>query len=209
VWQTGNGVAAGLTNRRPRPKQHAHARVLCALLIISSQSTTARWDERVYDLNAWQLPRRPLNATADGEPFEPGPLRGQTRLPDDLVGSDKAFVPLDSVGGCTTLVRADVHREGALFTTYYAVGTTWGREGRDGLESEGGFWRLKVGLRLGGRGRSGVGNVIIRGPNAPLKPHPPANGTAGLCYVARSFGRSCWLATRLVTYHQSYWIKQP
>ena len=31
--------------------------------------------------------------------------------------------------------------------------------------------------------------------------HPP-----GLCYVARSLGRSCWLATKIVTYHQSYWI---
>lgn len=76
------------------------------------------------------------------------------------------FVPVDSVGGCTTLVRADVHREGALFAPHFSVGTSWGAEGGDGIESE------------------------------------------GLCYVARAMGRSCWLATRVVTHHQSYWVKR-
>jgi hypothetical protein len=30
-------------------------------------------------------------------------------------------------------------------------------------------------------------------------PLPPT----GLCYVAKRMGRSCWLATKIVTYHQS------
>lgn len=51
------------------------------------------------------------------------------------------FVRLDSVGGCTTLVRADVHREGALFTPNFAVGGTWEKDGWDAIETEGGLLR--------------------------------------------------------------------
>jgi hypothetical protein len=53
--------------------------------------------------------------------FAPGPVVGETKLPSDLEDSEEPFVPLDSVGGCTTLVRADVHREGALFSPHYVV----------------------------------------------------------------------------------------
>ncbi|KIY95971.1 hypothetical protein MNEG_11989 [Monoraphidium neglectum] len=92
------------------------------------------------------------------------PVAGVSKFPDDLEGSPEPFVPLDSVGGCTTLVRADVHREGALFAPYYLIGASWKGDGYDGVESE------------------------------------------GLCYAARYLGRTCWLATKLVTYHQSYWV---
>jgi hypothetical protein len=67
-----------------------------------------------------------------------GPVSGVTKLPDDLEGSPEPFVPLDSVGGCTTLVRADVHREGALFAPYYLIGASWEGDGYDGVETEGG-----------------------------------------------------------------------
>ncbi|KAI8476936.1 MAG: hypothetical protein J3K34DRAFT_399862 [Monoraphidium minutum] len=97
---------------------------------------TKGWDESVYDLNAWRLPRLPYNAS-QGPDFVPGPVPGVTRLPQDFEKSPDPFVPIDSVGGCTTLVRADAHREGALFATHYAVGTTWEGDGFDGIETEG------------------------------------------------------------------------
>ena len=77
----------------------------------------------------------------------------QTKIrPNDLEGSAEPFVPLDSIGGCTTLIRADVHREGALFPPNYAIGGTWDTDGYDGVETEGGWaggWG--VGGREGGR----------------------------------------------------------
>jgi hypothetical protein len=89
-----------------------------------------------------------------------------TKFPHELAaeGNADAYAPLDSVGGCTTLVAADVHREGAWFAVNYPIGATWQKDGYDGVESE------------------------------------------GLCYVAKALGRSCWLATRVVTYHQSFWV---
>jgi hypothetical protein len=60
-----------------------------------------------------------------------------TRFPTDFEGGREPFVPLDSVGGCTTLVKADVHREGALFAPNYLIGARWGADGHDGIESEG------------------------------------------------------------------------
>ena len=59
----------------------------------------------------------------------------------DFENGPDEFVPIDSVGGCTTLVRADVHREGALFAPYYVIGAAWDKDGYDGVESEG-AWAL-------------------------------------------------------------------
>ena len=185
-------------------------------------AVTKGWDERVYDLNAFRLvvepeeqqKKRPSNGACE-DPVAAAPEHPRL-AGDELLralfaaaaanasssgakgtssagaaagaGADAApragdanstaagatsaaplpppFVPIDSVGGCTTLVRADVHREGALFAPHFSVGASWGAEGGDGIESE------------------------------------------GLCYVARAMGRSCWLATRVVTHHQSYWVKR-
>lgn len=67
-----------------------------------------------------------------------GPVPGETKLADAVEKDTQGdFAPLNSVGGCTTLVKADVHREGALFPPNWAVGTTWERDGWDGIESEG------------------------------------------------------------------------
>lgn len=63
----------------------------------------------------------------------------------ELAASSEPYVPLTAVGGCTTLVKADVHREGALFATYYVVGTSWDAFGMDGVESEGGHTRTRRG----------------------------------------------------------------
>ncbi|GBF94395.1 hypothetical protein Rsub_07209 [Raphidocelis subcapitata] len=88
-------------------------------------TVTNGWNNILYERNAWQLPRRPSQA------------RGETRFADAFAGGPEPFVPLDSVGGCTTLVAADVHREGALFAPNYVIGAPWGADGFDGIESEG------------------------------------------------------------------------
>lgn len=89
-------------------------------------------------------------------------MPGATKLTDELerqVSGD--FAPLTAVGACTTLVRADVHREGALFTPNWAVGTTWERDGWDGIESEGeGVGEAKR-ARLAGAGTAP--SLTIRG----------------------------------------------
>ncbi|KAI8909858.1 Anp1-domain-containing protein [Powellomyces hirtus] len=95
-----------------------------------------------YDLNAWQGKRKvptedERKAIARGELFVPGPDGALNtgnladRFPDE-------FVPLDSVGGTVLYVRADVHREGAVFPPYYIIGAEWDQmEGYDGIETEG------------------------------------------------------------------------
>ncbi|KAG7375378.1 hypothetical protein PHYPSEUDO_001601 [Phytophthora pseudosyringae] len=90
-------------------------------------------DSYDYDLNAWVGHRkvRPANT----ENFVPGPL--SARNMHDLVGEKQAAVPLDSVGGTMLYVRADVHRQGVVFPAHYIIGSEWGREGYDGIETEG------------------------------------------------------------------------
>lgn len=34
-------------------------------------------------------------------------------------------------------VRADVHRQGVMFPAHYVISSEWGREGYDGIETEG------------------------------------------------------------------------
>ncbi len=57
--------------------------------------------------------------------------------PSDMANSTEPFVQLDSVGATVLFVKANVHREGALFSVTPVVGAEWGHEGYDGLESEG------------------------------------------------------------------------
>ncbi|OWY90600.1 LOW QUALITY PROTEIN: hypothetical protein PHMEG_00041201 [Phytophthora megakarya] len=40
-------------------------------------------------------------------------------------------------GGTMLYVRADIHRQGVMFPTNYVIGSEWGREGYDGIETEG------------------------------------------------------------------------
>jgi hypothetical protein len=101
--------------------------------------------------------------SAPTPPRTPGPVPGETRFPSDFESGPDPFVPLDSVGGCTTLVRADVHREGALFAPNYLVGASWQGDGYDGLESEGG-WDLGVEVEVGSRWR--LGARFVGGPAA-------------------------------------------
>ncbi|KAF4039864.1 Anp1 [Phytophthora infestans] len=86
-----------------------------------------------YDKNAW-VGHRKVRAT-DDKNFVPGPLNARSfhNLPD----KSKTFVPLDSVGGTMLYVRADIHRQGVMFPVHYVIGSEWGREGYDGIETEG------------------------------------------------------------------------
>ncbi|KAG7390949.1 hypothetical protein PHYBOEH_006819 [Phytophthora boehmeriae] len=87
-----------------------------------------------YDLNAWVGHRkvRPTNSSND---FVPGPFSAKSLY--DLRDEENPIVPLDSVGGTMLYVRADVHRQGVLFPAHYVIGSEWGAEGYDGIETEG------------------------------------------------------------------------
>jgi hypothetical protein len=50
--------------------------------------------------------------------------------------SEEIF-PLDSVGGTLLYINAVLVRQGLIFPWWYAVGTTWEKDGGDGIETEG------------------------------------------------------------------------
>ncbi|GMF54088.1 unnamed protein product [Phytophthora fragariaefolia] len=88
-----------------------------------------------YDMNAWVGRRKVRTTEQDVSDFVPGPLNAKHmhNMPD----KSKQFAPLDSVGGTMLYVRAEVHRQGVLFPVHYVIGSEWGREGYDGIETEG------------------------------------------------------------------------
>ncbi|KAL3667290.1 hypothetical protein V7S43_007522 [Phytophthora oleae] len=88
-----------------------------------------------YDSNAWVGQRKVRSAGQSADEFVPGPLNARSfhNLPD----KSKQFVPLDSVGGTMLYVRAEIHRQGVVFPAHYSIGSEWGREGYDGIETEG------------------------------------------------------------------------
>ncbi|ETW02970.1 hypothetical protein H310_05411 [Aphanomyces invadans] len=95
-----------------------------------------------YDLNAWhgnrKLPtQEELEAYRQGNfLFVPGPADdGLTRHMNDMRWHE--FYPLDSVGGTMLYVKADIHRQGVVFTTHHVIGSDWKYEGYDGIETEG------------------------------------------------------------------------
>ncbi|OWY98275.1 hypothetical protein PHMEG_00030990 [Phytophthora megakarya] len=88
-----------------------------------------------YDQNAWVGQRLVRQPELNGDDFMPGPL--DVKLLDKVVDKSKPYTPLDSVGATMLYVRADVHRQGVLFPMHYVIGSEWGREGFDGIETEG------------------------------------------------------------------------
>ncbi|RDA95951.1 hypothetical protein CP533_5933 [Ophiocordyceps camponoti-saundersi (nom. inval.)] len=87
---------------------------------------TKKMDERPYDFNSWQDSEIALNMTANMGPDEIL-LEGYAEMatyralmaymgaPD---GSKDETVPLDGVGGTALLVKAEVHRDGAMFPPF-------------------------------------------------------------------------------------------
>ncbi|DAZ97728.1 TPA: LOW QUALITY PROTEIN: hypothetical protein N0F65_009627 [Lagenidium giganteum] len=88
-----------------------------------------------YDLNAWVGQRKVPGPDDDKLKFVPEPLN--VKHIGDFKGGADDFVGLDSVGGTMLYVRAEVHRQGVLFPHHYVIGSEWGAEGYDGIETEG------------------------------------------------------------------------
>uniref|UniRef100_M4BFC8 Glycosyltransferase family 62 protein n=1 Tax=Hyaloperonospora arabidopsidis (strain Emoy2) TaxID=559515 RepID=M4BFC8_HYAAE len=88
-----------------------------------------------YDLNAWVGERSVRPPTHLNGTYVPRPLH--VEFLNQIDKSKEPFAPIDSVGGTMVYVRAEVHRQGILFPVHYVIGSEWGREGYDGIETEG------------------------------------------------------------------------
>lgn len=105
-----------------------------------------------YDLNAWRGTRRgPRGWDLDQAEIDAGEegLQGQYQvleLLDDTKDDD--LVPLDTVGATLLYMRASLVWRGLTFPHQYIVGTRWGKDGWDGIESEGLCYRAR-GLKGG------------------------------------------------------------
>lgn len=87
-----------------------------------------------YDLNAW-VGQRKVRRSARDASFVPGDL--SVNRMKQFHGGKETFVPLDAVGGTMLYVKADIHRQGVLFPVHHLIGSEWGSEGYDGIETEG------------------------------------------------------------------------
>ncbi|KAK6524711.1 hypothetical protein TWF281_011611 [Arthrobotrys megalospora] len=100
------------------------------------------FDRRDYDRNAWSgFGKRPssweLNNIIRGTEY-PG-MESWARALSQLINGtdDNDIVKLDSIGGTALYIRADLLREGLIFPVHSVVGTGWGKDGTDGIETEG------------------------------------------------------------------------
>ncbi|GMF47502.1 unnamed protein product [Phytophthora fragariaefolia] len=87
-----------------------------------------------FDLNAW-VGHRKIRRSSRDTSFVPGDL--SVKRMKQFHGGEDTFVPLDSVGGTMLYVKAEVHRQGVLFPVHHLIGSEWGNEGYDGIETEG------------------------------------------------------------------------
>ena len=94
-----------------------------------------------YDANSWAGARYRNPATGlvpDPETGQEGELETQKHITELIEGtSDEDVVHLDSVGGVILYIRASLVHQGLTFPPYNVIGTGWGRDGWDGLETEG------------------------------------------------------------------------
>lgn len=83
----------------------------------------------------------------------------KVRLVDELIEGtrDGELVRLDAVGGTILYMRAGLVWEGLNFPSYNVVGTSWGRDGGDGIETEG--------VCYAARGLEGGGCYVLGGKN--------------------------------------------
>ena len=120
-------------------------------LMLSHSSTnpaagiiTARCEDKGsynYDKNAWGGGGRPgPEGTVSNEPEVKEKEAGMRQmLVDELIAGtkDSDLLPLDAVGGTILYMRAGLVWDGLNFPSMYVVGTRWGRDGWDGIETEG------------------------------------------------------------------------
>lgn len=119
-----------------------------------------------YDLNAWTGTRtvpseEQLKVMDSGMKSNYVPYHRQAdfvRASRNKLKDDQEYVQLDSVGGTLLVVRAEVHLQGTSFPAYNVIGTTWKRQGWDGIETEG----LCFVAGVGGWKCWGAPNWIIR-----------------------------------------------
>ncbi|KAF3922852.1 hypothetical protein AA313_de0200842 [Arthrobotrys entomopaga] len=122
-------VKAGLRDTRAPP--------IGLITMLSSMRTF-----KDYDRNAWSgFGKRPPNVHIEealkGKQF-PGMEEWAKSVGLLIVGTnDDDIVKLDSVGGTVLYIKAELLREGLIWTPYPVVGTRWGSNGSDGIESEG------------------------------------------------------------------------
>ncbi|KAF3172342.1 hypothetical protein TWF788_009468 [Orbilia oligospora] len=100
------------------------------------------FDRPDYDRNAWSgFGKRPptwvLNNILRGTEY--AEMGSWAKAVSQLISEtdDTDLVKLDSVGGTALYIRADLLREGLVFPVHSIVGTEWGKDGKDGIETEG------------------------------------------------------------------------
>ncbi|KAF2158248.1 glycosyltransferase family 62 protein [Myriangium duriaei CBS 260.36] len=104
-------------------------------------------DEGNYDLNAWGGTRQgPRGWDLDEKEIKDGELKLQGQhLVDALIkgtgGND--IIPLTTVGATILYMRSSLIAQGLNFPHQYVVGTRWGKDGWDGIESEGVCYRAR------------------------------------------------------------------
>jgi hypothetical protein len=140
---------------------------------------------------------------------------GSATLADALAAGagGAGFVRVDAVGSGWLYVRAEVHRDGALFTTEPVIGVgawagPWPVFGPVGSRPHHAAPRLPP-MRLPGPRRRLL-PPQLPGPLPPLHPpsgagweHPGYDGqeSEGLCWTAKWLGYTCWLAPDAVVAH--------
>ena len=94
-----------------------------------------------YDANSWAGARYKNPATglvADDESLGETERVPQKHITELISGTSSAdIVHLDSVGGVILYIRASLLHQGLSFPPYNVIGTSWGKDGWDGLETEG------------------------------------------------------------------------
>lgn len=98
-----------------------------------------------YDKNAW-AGSRSWPEELKTNPYWPNDNEHRTRrLVDELLKgtSDDDLVHLDAVGATILYIRATLVHQGLAFPHNPVIGTDWGRDGWDGIESEGLCYRAR------------------------------------------------------------------
>ncbi|KAJ9652000.1 hypothetical protein H2198_008742 [Neophaeococcomyces mojaviensis] len=105
-----------------------------------------------YDLNAWRGTRQgPRGWDLSEEEISRGEmeLQGQHHVSELIRNTtNNDLVSLDTVGATILYIRASLVWRGLSFPHQYVIGTRWGKDGWDGIESEGLCYRAR-GLRGG------------------------------------------------------------
>lgn len=122
-----------------------------------------------YDANSWAGARTKSPSsgrTAEEEEDSHVPAQTTQKHIGELIAgtTDEDIVPLDSVGGTILYVRASLVHQGLTFPPYYVIGTGWGRDGWDGLETEGMCYVARY-LRGGGCYTLGGSNSVTHTNN--------------------------------------------